>query len=211
MDAGLIYRYKARRLLFSAVLALLTTSVHSQMRSEPDTLIQINLRDYYILRENLMNFGINWPADIPNKLIPPSLSDNDRNPLFFDSLNVKASKYLITKKLYDFVVVSNKPSTSNQITGSSEDDYVKYSGKIIRKIEIKRLNVFGTDINNPLVQPSGKMVNILNKTHTNTIERIIRKNLLFTEGDTLSPILLSDNERILRQLPYIDDSRIIVI
>lgn len=211
MDAGLIYRYKARRLLFSAVLALLTTSVHSQMRSEPDTLIQINLRDYYILRENLMNFGINWPADIPNKLIPPSLSDNDRNPLFFDSLNVKASKYLITKKLYDFVVVSNKPSTSNQITGSSEDDYVNYSGKIIRKIEIKRLNVFGTDINNPLVQPSGKMVNILNKTHTNTIERIIRKNLLFTEGDTLSPILLSDNERILRQLPYIDDSRIIVI
>jgi hypothetical protein len=45
----------------------------------------------------------------------------------------------------------------------------------------------------------------------NTSEKIILKNLLFSEGDTLSPLILTDNERILRQLPYIDDARIIVI
>jgi len=211
VDAGLIYRYAALRPLLITALALLNINVNSQNRSEPDTIMQVNPRYYYMIRENLLYFGIGLPADIPHKLIPPSLSDNESNPLFFDSLKVKASKYLITKKLYDFVVVSNKPSTTKQISGSSEKDYTKYSGKIIRKIEIKRLDVFGTDINNPLGNPSRKFDNILNNTHINTIERIIRKNLLFSEGDTISPILLSDNERILRQLPYIDDSRIIII
>ncbi len=211
MDAGLIYRYAALRPFFITALALLNINVNSQKRSEPDTIIQASPRDYFMLRENLLYFGIDLPADIPHKLIPPSLSDNDSNPLFFDSLKVKASKYLITKKLYDFVVVSNKATTIKQISGSSENDYLKYSGKIIRKIEIKRLDVFGTHINNPLGNPSGKFENILNKTHISTIEGIIRKNLLFSEGDTLSPLLLSDNERILRQLPYIDDSRIIII
>ena len=52
---------------------------------------------------------------------------------------------------------------------------------------------------------------LMNATHINTSERIILKNLLFSEGDTLSPLILTDNERILRQLPFIDDSRIIVV
>ena len=56
-----------------------------------------------------------------------------------------------------------------------------------------------------------KIENLLNKTHVNTNENIIRKNLLFSEGDKISPLTLSDNERILRQLPYIDDARIIVV
>ncbi len=51
----------------------------------------------------------------------------------------------------------------------------------------------------------------MNSTHVNTNEKIIRKNLLFAAGDTISPLILSDNERILRQLPYIDDARIIVV
>ena len=40
-----------------------------------------------------------------------------------------------------------------------------------------------------------KLENLLNKTHVNTNEKIIRKNLLFSEGDTISPLTLSDNER----------------
>ena len=33
----------------------------------------------------------------------------------------------------------------------------------------------------------------------------------FHEGDTISPLKLSDNERFLRELPYIDDARILVV
>jgi hypothetical protein len=126
-------------------------------------------------------------------------------------LKVKASRNLMTKKLYDFVIVSNKSSSGKQLIKSSELDYQKYSGRKIRNIEIKRLSVFGSNIENPDFFNPNKGESLLNKTHLNTNEFIIKKNLLFSSGDTVSPLILSDNERILRQLPFIQDSRIIVV
>lgn len=208
MEIALKYRCYRGTLLFLA-LFLLDANLYSQRQSETDTIYPKIPPDYFRIWENRSG-AAEWPAGIPRKPRPPSLSDNERYPLFFDSLKIKASKHLITKKLYDFVIVSDKPSSISQISGSSEEYYQKYSGMIIRHIEIRRLNVFGTDINNPLLQKTGSLENLLNKTHANTIEKIIRKNLLFTEGDTISPLLISDNERILRQLPYIDDSRIFI-
>lgn len=211
-DVEVKFKYRSiAGLLFSLVLLLLNTDIYPQKRSETDTIFITDPQYYYRIWENYFLSGTSRLHDIPDKLRPPSLSDNDNNPLFFDSLKIKASKRLVTKKLYDFVVVSNKTSLPEQASGTSDREYMKYSGKIIRKIEIKRLNVFGTDINNPWLQNNSNVVNILNKTHINTIENIIRKNLLFSEGDTLSPLILSENERILRQLPYIENSRIMVV
>lgn len=98
-----------------------------------------------------------------------------------------------------------------KFTSTSDANYLIHSGKIIRKIEITRLNVFGTDINFPVTDDANKLENLLNKTHFNTAENIVRKNLLFNEGDRISPQELSDNERLLRQLPYISDARISII
>jgi hypothetical protein len=135
----------------------------------------------------------------------------DKNILFFDSLKVKASRNQLTKRLYSFVIVRHDTLFKKQFTGTSDANYIQYSGKKIRKIVIQRLNVFGADINNPTSSDPNKIENILNKTHISTNESIIRKNLLFSEGDIITPLTLSDNERILRQLPYIDDARIIVL
>lgn len=135
----------------------------------------------------------------------------NKNNIFYDSLKVKASKYIITRGLYDFVIVSPDSADKKHITGTSDANYISYSGKKIRNIEIERLDVFGTDINNPVPTNPKEIHNLLNKTHLNTNETIIRKNLLFSEGDTISPLTLSDNERILRQLSFIDDARIIIV
>ncbi len=75
----------------------------------------------------------------------------------------------------------------------------------------RRLNVFGSTISAPDFNDPNKTEKLLNKTHFNTNEIIIRKNLLFHEGDTISPLNLSDNERYLRELPFIDDARILVV
>ncbi len=133
------------------------------------------------------------------------------SPVFLSSIKSKASKNRLMKKLYDFVIVQPNPATEAGFTGKSEEGFVNYSGVKIRRIEIRRLSVFGTNINNPIDVKEKGVNNILNKSHVNTNERIIRKNLLFSEGDTISPLNLSENERILRQLPFIDDARIIVI
>ncbi|HAX92663.1 MAG TPA: hypothetical protein DCY25_01735, partial [Bacteroidales bacterium] len=68
-----------------------------------------------------------------------------------------------------------------------------------------------SNINTPDFFEPNRTERLLNKTHFNTNELIIKKNLLFRSGDTISPLTLSDNERYLRELPYIDDARILVV
>jgi len=181
------------------------------MRTGKDSIVLPRVENHIQINGDQSPIRSVTPDNLPCDLIPPVIFDNDKNPLFYDSLKVKASKFLITRTLFDLLIVSNKPSSDKQISVTSESEYLNSSGKIIRKVEIRRLGIFGTDINNPLSLNTGWIENLLNKTHLNTNEYIIRKNLLFSEGDTLSPLILSDNERILRQLPYIDDSRIIVV
>ena len=152
----------------------------------------------------LLSFYIETP-------LPTAISTDNNTAVLLDSLKAKASKYLITRKLYDLVIVSSDQDSRKRITESSETKYLKYSGRKIRKIDIQRLNVFGSNINNPASYNPNKIDSFLNKTHLNTNEFIIRKNLLFSVGDTVSPLILSDNERILRQLPFIYDSRIIIL
>ena len=156
-------------------------------------------------------FPVNFLNRSPDTIIPASISFGNKAALFYDSLETKASKYLITKKLYDLIVVSNPASTQKLVSKSSQSDFSGYSGKIIRHVTINRLDVFGTNINNPLAYDPSRIEAFLNKTHLNTNEVIIKNYLLFSPGDTVSPLILSDNERILRELPFIDESRIIVI
>ena len=44
-----------------------------------------------------------------------------------------------------------------------------------------------------------------------TRDGIIRQYLLFERGDTIDPYSLADSERLLRQLSYINDARILVV
>jgi hypothetical protein len=193
--------------IFTAFLFSFSTAF-SQFQIEKDTLQKIfpivinQLRVYTSPDLFLKNSNAGIITPIPVK---------DKNVVFFDSLKVRASKNQFTKRLYNVVVVRPDTIYKKQFTGTSDANYISYSGKKIRKIVIQRLSVFGADINNPSSDNPNKIENLLNKTHFNTNENIIKKNLLFSEGDKISPLILSDNERLLRQLPFIDDARIIVV
>jgi len=148
---------------------------------------------------------------IPASIVPTPVQIKDKNLLFFDSLKLKASRNHLTKKLYSIVIINTDTTFKKHFNGPSDAGFSSFSGKRIRKIVIQRLNVFGGNINNPSLNDSKKIEDLLNKTHINTNENIIRKNLSFSEGDKISPLLTSDNERILRQLPYIEDARIVLL
>jgi hypothetical protein len=145
------------------------------------------------------------------ELVSPNKSGNDRMKIFLDSLKYKASKTLLTKKLYDFVVTPVRSSSNRTITSSSDKTFYGYIGKTIRNIEIQRLDVFGTGIYASSAKVPNRIEKFLNNTHINTNESIVRKNIIFSKGDTISPLTLSDNERLLRGLPFIDDARIILV
>ncbi|MFH0842714.1 MAG: hypothetical protein V1903_08850 [Bacteroidota bacterium] len=200
----------ARPILLMAFLCLYTV-IQSQVPSGSDSLLLINPDEFFDPREIIPASLSDLSLKIPGTPLPPGVSGYDRTPQFYDSLKVKASRKLITKKLYDYLIVSHEPSGKKEITGSSEAGYLVYSGKSIRHIDVRRLPVFGSNLSVPLSNNPNSLEKLLNATHINTNESIIRKNLLFSEGDTLSPLVISDNERILRQLSYIDDARIIAV
>ena len=188
-------------LLFSCNIA------SSQEYSHTDTINKISPLVINKIRGNL----VICPNNFLLIMSPSPARVRDRNHLFFDSLKVRASKNNLTRKLYSFLVINRDTVFKKHFTETSDAGYINYSGKKIRKIIVKRLNVFGANIYNPGSVNPNKIENILNKTHFNTNENIIRKNLLFSEGQAISPLVLSDNERLLRQLPYIDDARIVVV
>lgn len=90
-----------------------------------------------------------------------------------------------------------------------DNPFISYAGKTIRLIKIKNVGFEG-DIKDTTKVNSGFGVRIGNALHKNTTRRVIANNLLFKEGDKLNPYLLTDNERYLRDLDYIQDAQIIV-
>jgi hypothetical protein len=201
----------SRRLLYFPAFLFLCSTLYSQETITKDSLIKITVKLPALTLENIKISLTGSDISPASRPIPPSGSDDDKTLIFLDSLKSRASKTLITRKLYDFVIIPHQSGLRKNITGSSEVSFVDYSGMRIRKIEIKRLNVFGSNINTPDFYDPNKIEKLLNKTHLNTNESILRKNLLFHEGDTISPLTFSDNERLIRQLPYIDDARILIV
>jgi hypothetical protein len=204
------YRETLRPLLIPLML-LLYNVAYSQGQPEKDTILRVDPGTYIQIRDSLSFFLNDSIVILPASIIPATNSRKDKNILYYDSLKQKASKKSITKKIYDLVVISPPPLENKKISATSDENYIRYSGKTIKSIQIIRMDVFGTNINNPAYISPNKTNNLLNKTHMNTIERIIKKNMLFEVGDTISPLTLSDNERILRELPFIDDARIMVV
>ena len=86
----------------------------------------------------------------------------------------------------------------------------RYKGKYIRNIIVRRLD-FGTPLNDTARKFETRLTHWANDLHHKTRESVIRKNLFFKSGDKLVPYLLADNERYLRDLPYLRDADIGVV
>jgi len=197
------YERSTRFLLLPALcLFLFPLKTFSQLRAVGDTVINIPTGSFIQFRDSVSYFSTDTVIWVPVGVDPYIISGRERNQSFYDSLKVKAARKNLTKKLYDFVIVTPDRTNTKEIDNKSEENYVTYEGRRIRKIEIKRLDAFGTSINNPASQNSKGLNRVLNRTHINTQETIIRKNLLFRTGDNVSPLVLSDNERVPRQLSY---------
>jgi hypothetical protein len=83
-----------------------------------------------------------------------------------------------------------------------ENPFLKYKGKIIRHVETVALG-FDYDIDDTLEIKNNLAVRASKFFHKNTTDKVIERNLFFKTGDRLSPYLLADNERFLRELVYI--------
>lgn len=88
--------------------------------------------------------------------------------------------------------------------------FLKYSGRPIRSVEIFPLD-FNQNLDDTLVLKENLATKIANRLHKNTRISIIRNYLFFKKGDKFLPLLASDNESFLRNQPFLQDARIIVV
>lgn len=138
------------------------------------------------------------------------INNQIKSDRFYDSLKRKASKNKITKTALDLLLV-REPSSGKFIGIEdlrNEEYFNLYEGKIIRNIEIVKLDIFGPTLKNSPSYSSKWLDKFGNNTHIKTREFILRNNLFFNKGDTIDPVLLADNERFLRDLSYIKDASI---
>ena len=199
------------RPFLQVLLILLTSVVYPQAETGRDTTL-LKIKSGSFLRINNDRFFIRNDSVIvlPSFFVNVNRTKNEKTIAFYDSLKSKASRTRLTRVLYDLVVVSPDTVNPEKINQRSDESFIKYSGYRVRSITIKQLDVFGGNIYNPAVSGANRIEKFINSTHINTNEKVLRRYLLFSEGDTISPLTITDNERILRQLPYIDDARIIV-
>lgn len=77
-------------------------------------------------------------------------------------------------------------------------------GLMIDSIKIETHNIFDTQ-----VYPETKLLyRIINRAHITTREDVIRRELLFSEGEPYNPALLKETERNLRRLPFLRKARV---
>jgi hypothetical protein len=131
-----------------------------------------------------------------------------------DTPVVKNDTFFLAKKkgllgrLGRSVAINDAPPLSAII--KIDEPFIQYNKKIIRCIFITRLGFERNFYDTSRVRQSIGIV-VANALHRNTKERVINKNLFFKEGDPLVPYLLADNERHLRELPFIQDARFQVV
>ena len=167
---------------------------------ERDTLIPVTYRPLEDLRKAPLVY-------LPDSLI--------RDSLRYEYIKIRdfAYKNKLTKELYKMVFVNPRPGYLNVMrTQNSEERFRAYRGKTIHAIDIKVLPPYGTSVYDTTYfeEDMSWLKTLANKTHMNTAEGVIRRQLTIKPGMTLSPFELVQNEILLRQLDYIDDATLAV-
>ncbi|MCU0383509.1 MAG: hypothetical protein MUF68_05520, partial [Cyclobacteriaceae bacterium] len=121
-----------------------------------------------------------------------------------DTTRKKITGVLKEKAIKEII---RKPPVEGQNIARSEDSYLPFEGKIVRNIYINHIG-FEKSIYDSSKYFRNLATHVANALHTNTREQIIRNNLFVKENKPLNPYKLADNERHLRDLDFILDSKI---
>lgn len=129
----------------------------------------------------------------------------------YDRIHRFAERRKVTQWLYDAVFVAPPDTMEHKRSGSprvSRDPNRRFKGIAIRRIEVRVLDPFGGNVDDTVAVTENRLERWGNALHMRTRERVVRGRLLFTEGDPLDPLRLSESERVLRSTPMVNDARV---
>lgn len=97
---------------------------------------------------------------------------------------------------------------TSEITHSGEQSvayFEQFSGKKIASVRLVRLHPFGTSLQDTLQTAQKWYEKAGNHLHMNTAKTKLRMQLLFHPGDSVDPLLMAENEKLMRDLDYLED------
>jgi hypothetical protein len=104
-------------------------------------------------------------------------------------------------------LITDTTKEDNKILERADLPFQKYNNKIIRNITIEPID-FGIMIGDTSKRFNNTLTDIANFVHCNTRGWVVRNHLFFKENEALSPFLLGNNERYLRDLPFLQEAHI---
>ena len=203
-------KFSVRQYLFILVLFL----THFVSGQEYDT-VRIAF-DQILLLNDTTYFGVNDSLVLVEKGLDYELSKNFlvRRPAYYSR---KPHKIASAKKLtntYGSIILGQIYSKQEELPeefNPSDNYYSIYKDRIVKSIQIERVAVLDGNVFDTTEVKTSAVGRFLNSTYSPTKERVIRNNLKFKAHDAVNPRIFSDNERLLRELSYIEDARIQVV
>jgi hypothetical protein len=125
------------------------------------------------------------------------------------TLKSKGENNFITRNFFSLVIKDDQPNKA-KLGVNSTLYFAPFAGKQIGEIRIKQLDVFGPTLLDTARQATGWIGKSGNVIHLKTTERKLRMQLLFNSGEKVNPQLMADNEKVIRDLPYIQDVAILL-
>jgi outer membrane protein assembly factor BamA len=133
--------------------------------------------------------------------------------LMYRNIYRRSTKNRLFRSLHDMAFVdpvSQLQERKGRATASTAP-FIDYEGLIIREIKLKTLEPFGPSVDDTSGRPYTWPGRLGNTVHVNTRSYVLRSNLLISEGELIDPVTLANNELVIRNLPYIDDVKFIVL
>ncbi|CAL1518299.1 hypothetical protein MMC2321_02042 [Chitinophaga sp. MM2321] len=108
--------------------------------------------------------------------------------------------------------VKEPTNDNDSVIIKSEAYFTPFVGKVIRNIYYRKVKVFGpSNINDTTFTTSMKLIHLANRMHFDSRQWVIRQSLFFRENQRLDPFEMADNERYLRNRPFLQDARLYVM
>jgi hypothetical protein len=124
-----------------------------------------------------------------------------------DSVKTRILNSRVSKEVKNRIWRKQKDTTV--VTVKAEAAFMPYQDKFIRRIYIRQIG-FERSIYDSSKRIRDRITRLANTLHYDTREKIIRNHLFIREKRQLNPYKVADNERYLRDLDFILDSKIIV-
>ncbi len=134
---------------------------------------------------------------------------NEPDSVFYQRLNQKGNDSRFLRELLNMTIKDQEAQSQPELTDNAEK-WQPFSGLIISHIIIKQPPPGSALLPYVTANDSSKINRLIKSLHIYTKPAVIQKNLFIKTGDTLIPWKLADNEKLIRDLPYIENARFYV-